>query len=46
MGLGVKRDDKGELHPSWQAAKMAKESKKLKIDLSGSKMAGKKVVFD
>jgi len=46
MGLGVKRDDKGELHPSWQAAKMAKESKKLKIDLSGGKAAGKKVVFD
>ncbi|CAE7211530.1 hypothetical protein P3342_012239 [Pyrenophora teres f. teres] len=46
MGLGVKRDDKGELHPSWQAAKMAKESKKLKIDLSGGKTVGKKVVFD
>ena len=46
IGLGVKRDDKGELHPSWQAAKMAKESRKLKIDLSGGKTAGKKVVFD
>lgn len=46
MGVGAKRDDKGELHPSWQAAKKAKESKKLKIDLSGSKPAGKKVVFD
>jgi len=45
MGLGVKRDDKGELHPSWQAAKLAKESKKLKIDLGG-KAAGNKVVFD
>lgn len=46
IGVGAKRDDKGELHPSWQAAKMAKESKKLKIDLSGAKPAGKKVVFD
>ncbi|KAI4606187.1 hypothetical protein J4E83_010208 [Alternaria metachromatica] len=47
MGLGVKRDDKGELHPSWQAAKLAKESKKLKIDLGGKgPAAGKKVVFD
>ncbi|KAH6865716.1 Bud-site selection protein [Alternaria rosae] len=47
MGLGVKRDDKGELHPSWQAAKLAKESKKLKIDLGGKGPAqGKKVVFD
>jgi hypothetical protein len=47
MGLGVKRDDKGELHPSWQAAKLAKESKKLKIDLAGKGPAqGKKVVFD
>jgi hypothetical protein len=47
MGLGVKRDDKGELHPSWQAAKMAKESKKLKIDVAGKGPAqGKKVVFD
>jgi hypothetical protein len=38
------RDDKGELHPSWQAAKAAKESKKLVIDLKGA--ASKKVVFD
>jgi hypothetical protein len=38
------RDDKGELHPSWQAAKLAKESKKLVIDLKGT--ASKKVVFD
>ncbi|KAH7397447.1 Bud-site selection protein [Pyrenochaeta sp. MPI-SDFR-AT-0127] len=43
---GVKRDDKGELHPSWQAAKAAKESKKLKIDIKGAKAPGKKVVFD
>ncbi|KNG50964.1 Bud-site selection protein [Stemphylium lycopersici] len=46
MGLGAKRDDKGELHPSWQAAKLAKESKKFKIDLGGGQAAGKKVVFD
>jgi hypothetical protein len=46
MGIGKKRDDKGELHPSWQAAKKAKESTKLKIDVSGAKPAGKKVVFD
>ncbi|USP79586.1 hypothetical protein yc1106_06860 [Curvularia clavata] len=46
MGIGAKRDDKGELHPSWQAAKKAKESTKLKIDVSGTKPAGKKVVFD
>jgi hypothetical protein len=47
MSLGAKRDDKGELHPSWQAAKMAKESKKLKIDVAGKGPAqGKKVVFD
>ncbi|KAG9187511.1 hypothetical protein G6011_05382 [Alternaria panax] len=47
MGLGVKRDDKGELHPSWQAAKMAKESKKIKIDVAGNGASqGKKVVFD
>ncbi|KAF1850135.1 Bud-site selection protein [Cucurbitaria berberidis CBS 394.84] len=43
---GVKRDDKGELHPSWQAAKAAKESKKLTIDINGAKPQGKKVVFD
>lgn len=40
------RDDKGVLHPSWQAAKMAKESKKLKIVIGGAKTPGKKVVFD
>jgi hypothetical protein len=40
-----KRDDKGELHPSWQAAKEAKERKMIKIDL-GSTGLGKKVVFD
>lgn len=47
-GASVKpeRDDKGVLHPSWQAAKAVKESKKLKIDIGGSKAAGKKVVFD
>jgi hypothetical protein len=38
------RDDKGELHPSWQAAKAVKESKKLVIDLKGA--GAKKVVFD
>lgn len=43
---GVKRDDKGELHPSWQAAKAAKESKKLKIDIKGGEAPGRKVVFD
>ncbi|KAL6709800.1 hypothetical protein ACN47E_000585 [Coniothyrium glycines] len=42
-----KRDDKGDLHPSWQAAKAAKESKKLKIDTRGAGAGGgKKVVFD
>jgi hypothetical protein len=40
-----KRDDKGELHPSWQAAKEAKERKMIKIDVGG-KGVGKKVVFD
>ncbi|KAJ4377736.1 hypothetical protein N0V83_000566 [Neocucurbitaria cava] len=43
---GAKRDDKGELHPSWLAAKAAKESKKLSIDVKGAKPQGKKVVFD
>jgi hypothetical protein len=38
------RDDKGELHPSWQAAKAVKESKKLVIDVKGA--GAKKVVFD
>lgn len=40
----TKRDDKGELHPSWQAAKAAKERKMLKIDVQAPQ--GKKVVFD
>lgn len=43
---GVKKDDMGTLHPSWAAAKAAKESKKLKIDLGGNKGAGKKITFD
>jgi hypothetical protein len=41
-----KKDDSGPLHPSWAAAKAAKESKKLKIDFGGAKGAGKKIVFD
>lgn len=41
-----KRDDKGELHPSWQAAKLAKEKKQIKIDVKASAGQGKKVVFD
>lgn len=48
MPLGKKkaeRDDKGTLHPSWQAAKAAKEKKTIKIDLKG-KPQGNKVVFD
>ncbi|KAF2849534.1 Bud-site selection protein [Plenodomus tracheiphilus IPT5] len=49
-GAGVvkkkERDDKGVLHPSWQAAKQAKESKKLKIEIGGGKTGAKKVVFD
>jgi hypothetical protein len=40
------RDDKGELHPSWQAAKLAKEKKQIKIDVRAPVGAGKKVVFD
>ncbi|KAH9876605.1 hypothetical protein J1614_003736 [Plenodomus biglobosus] len=40
------RDDKGVLHPSWQAAKQAKESKKLKIEIGGPKTGSKKLVFD
>lgn len=41
----TKRDDVGNLHPSWLAAKAAKEKKSgLKIDL-GAK-SSKKVVFD
>jgi hypothetical protein len=40
------RDDKGELHPSWAAAKLAKEKKTLKIDLGAKGGMGKKVVFD
>lgn len=39
------KDDTGPLHPSWAAAKAAKESKKLKIDLRGAKSA-KKITFD
>jgi hypothetical protein len=42
---GAKKDDTGPLHPSWAAAKAAKESKKLKIDLGGAKSA-KKITFD
>ncbi|KAF2998559.1 hypothetical protein E8E13_005571 [Curvularia kusanoi] len=42
---GPKKDDTGPLHPSWAAAKAAKESKKLKIDLGGAKTA-KKITFD
>lgn len=42
---GPKKDDTGPLHPSWAAAKAAKESKKLKIDLGGAK-AAKKITFD
>ena len=42
---GPKKDDMGSLHPSWAAAKAAKESKKLKIDLGGAKSA-KKITFD
>jgi hypothetical protein len=42
---GPKKDDTGSLHPSWAAAKAAKESKKLKIDLGGAKTA-KKITFD
>jgi hypothetical protein len=40
------RDDKGELHPSWAAAKLAKEKKAIKIDLGAKGGMGKKVVFD
>lgn len=43
---GKKRDDKGELHPSWQAAKLAKEKKQIKIDIRAPQGLGKKVVFD
>jgi hypothetical protein len=45
-GAGIDRDDKGELHPSWQAAKLAKEKKMIKIDVSAPIGSGKKVVFD
>ncbi|KAF2124047.1 BUD22-domain-containing protein [Dothidotthia symphoricarpi CBS 119687] len=41
----IERDDKGTLHPSWQAAKAAKEKKMIKIDLKGAPQ-GNKVVFD
>ncbi|KAH8722982.1 Bud-site selection protein [Phaeosphaeriaceae sp. PMI808] len=43
---GTKRDDKGDLHPSWQAAKLAKEKKQIKIDIRAPQGQGKKVVFD
>lgn len=43
---GPKKDDVGALHPSWAAAKAAKESKKLKIDVGGGKVVGKKITFD
>jgi hypothetical protein len=36
----TKRDDSGPIHPSWQAAKAAKEKKMV------AKPAGKKIVFD
>jgi hypothetical protein len=39
-GKGGKRDDVGALHPSWEAAKRAKELKKVAV------FEGKKVVFD
>lgn len=45
-GEGAKRDDKGDLHPSWQAAKAAKEKKMVKIDIGKAAGQGKKVVFD
>ena len=38
-GMG-KKDDVGVLHPSWQAAKKAKEAKKM------ATFQGKKVTFD
>lgn len=37
---GPKRDDTGPLHPSWEAAKRAKEAKET------AAFAGKKIVFD
>lgn len=42
----ARRDDKGELHPSWQAAKLAKERKQIKIDVKAPQGIGKKVIFD
>jgi hypothetical protein len=42
----AERDDKGDLHPSWAAAKLAKEKKTIKIDLGSKAGMGKKVVFD
>jgi hypothetical protein len=42
----AERDDKGDLHPSWQAAKLAKEKKAIKIDVSAKAGMGNKVVFD
>ncbi|KAF2825169.1 Bud-site selection protein, partial [Ophiobolus disseminans] len=44
-GEEKKRDDRGELHPSWQAAKMAKEKKQIKIDIKAPQGAGKKIMF-
>ncbi|KAL5113337.1 hypothetical protein ACEQ8H_008800 [Pleosporales sp. CAS-2024a] len=41
-----KRDDKGTLHPSWEAAKAAKEKKTIKIDIGKLQGGAKKVVFD
>jgi hypothetical protein len=42
----AERDDKGDLHPSWQAAKLAKEKKAIKIDIGAKASMGNKVVFD
>lgn len=39
-GVVKKKDDEGVLHPSWQAAKKAKDAEKM------AKFAGKKVTFD
>ncbi|KAH7381395.1 Bud-site selection protein [Phaeosphaeria sp. MPI-PUGE-AT-0046c] len=45
-GEGTKRDDKGDLHPSWLAAKAAKEKKMVKIEVGKGAGQGKKVIFD
>jgi hypothetical protein len=43
----AERDDKGDLHPSWMAAKAAKEKKMIKINVGKPAPGmGKKVVFD